>query len=460
MECKGANQSKKMEKFKIFIVDDDPWYGEILEYHLSKNPDYELKRFLSAGECMGAIGERPDLVTVDYSLVDSNGGALLEKIKQYDDGIAVIIVSGQKDISTAIGLLKAGASDYFVKDDNTKDLLWNAVLRIRENSSLKKEVEKLKDELGRKFDLGKMIKGNSPAITKVFTLIEKAAKTNINVSITGETGTGKEVVAKAIHHNSDRKKKPFVAINMAAIPKELIESELFGYEKGAFTGANSRKSGRFEEADKGTLFLDEIAEMDLGLQAKLLRVLQERELTRVGGSEIVPLDVRVIIASHKNLGVEVSKGNFREDLYYRVAGMPIALPPLRERGNDLLILAKYFLEEFCKQNGMKQVSFSEGAREKLQSYNYPGNIRELKSIVELSAVMCNDNEILPGDISFHAISTNKQLLSEEKTLKQYDNEIISFFLRKYENNVITVAKKLDIGKTTIYRLIKDKEISL
>uniref|UniRef100_UPI0025DAEB89 sigma-54-dependent transcriptional regulator n=1 Tax=Algoriphagus sp. TaxID=1872435 RepID=UPI0025DAEB89 len=247
-----------MSQFKIFIVEDDPWYGQILEYHLSLNPDYNVTLFSTAKSCLSKLHEKPDLITVDFSLPDLSGDKLFQKIKEYNPTIPVVVISSQEDISVAVGLLKAGVSDYLVKDDATKDLLWNSVIKIRENQSLKKEVEILKEELGQKFSFEKTILGNSPVLKKVFSLIEKAIKTNINVSITGETGTGKEVVAKAIHYNSDRKKKSFVAVNMAAIPKDLIESELFGHEKGAFTGAVSRKTGKFEEANGGTIFLDEI----------------------------------------------------------------------------------------------------------------------------------------------------------------------------------------------------------
>jgi len=447
-----------MQKFKIFIVDDDPWYGEILEYYLAMNPDYELARFTNAKDCLASLSKKPDLITLDYSLPDGTGTEVLKKIKQVNANIPVIIISAQEDITTAIELLKAGVSDYFVKDDNTKDLLWNAVIRIREHQSLKEEVEHLREELGHKYDFTNLIKGNSPAIQKIFALIEKASRTNINVSVTGETGTGKEVVAKAIHFNSERKKKPLVAVNMAAIPRELIESELFGHEKGAFTGALARKIGKFEEANKGTLFLDEIAELDLSLQSKLLRVIQERELVRVGGNEKVSLDVRIIIATHKNLAEEVKKGAFREDLYYRVIGMPFELPPLRDRGNDILILAKHFLDDFCKQNKMPPVSISMQAKDKLMSYNFPGNVRELKAIIDLAAVMCNNNEIKPDDITFNSVSVNNQFLADEKTLKAYTVDIIRSFLKKYDNNVLKVAEKLDVGKSTIYKMIQEKEI--
>ncbi|MBL7746078.1 MAG: sigma-54-dependent Fis family transcriptional regulator, partial [Chitinophagaceae bacterium] len=280
-----------MENYSIFIVEDDPWYGEILEYHLSLNPDYRVTRFVSGKDCLSNLHKKPSLVTIDYSLPDTTGAELFKEIRAVNPDIPVIVISGQEDVGIAVELLKIGVTDYLVKDDNTKDLLWNAVMRIRENQNLKKEVEHLREELGQKYGFEKLIKGASPGIQKVFSLIEKAAATTINVSVSGETGTGKELVAKSIHYNSERKRHPFVAVNMAAIPHELLESELFGHEKGAFTGAMARRTGRFEEANKGTLFLDEIGDMDMSLQSKLLRVLQERELTRVGGSEKIKLDV-------------------------------------------------------------------------------------------------------------------------------------------------------------------------
>lgn len=449
-----------MSNYCIFIVEDDPWYGEILAYHLSLNPDYTTSLFTSGKDCLANLYKKPDLISIDFSLPDINGIELYKKIKAAYADIPVIVISAQEDVSTAVELLKMGVTDYLVKDESTKDLLWNAVKRIRENQSLKKEVESLREELGQKYDFEKIIKGTSPAINNVFRLMEKAAKTNINVSVTGETGTGKELVAKSIHYNSERKKRPFVAVNMAAIPSELIESELFGHEKGAFTGAITRKAGKFEEANKGTIFLDEIAEMDLSLQSKLLRVLQERELVRIGGNEIVKLDVRIIVATHRNLGEEVKKGNFREDLYYRIMGLPIELPPLRERGGDILLLAKFFLDEFCKDNKLAQQNITAAAKEKLLKYNFPGNIRELKAMMDLAAVMSNGTEVDAGDITFAAAKGNEFFLAEEKTLKEYTNHIIQHFLKKYSNNVLLVADKLDIGKSTIYKMLQLKEIAV
>ena len=447
-----------MEAYSIFIVEDDPWYGEILEYHLSLNPDYTITRFATGKECLDNLHRKPDLITIDFSLPDMTGDKLFEKIRAVNDQLPVIVISGQEEITVAVDLLKKGIRDYIVKDDNTKDLLWNAVIKIRETGTLKKEVEKLKEELGQKFSFEKTIVGQSPSLKKIFTLMEKATKTNINVSVTGETGTGKEVVAKAIHYNSERKKKSFVAVNMAAIPKELIESELFGHEKGAFTGAVARKAGKFEEANGGTIFLDEIAELDLSLQSKLLRVLQEREVIRVGGNEKVKLDVRLIVATHKDLSEEVRQGNFREDLYYRVFGLPIELPPLRERGNDILILAKFFVDAFTRENQLDSLVLTEEAREKLMRYSYPGNVRELKAMVELAAVMSNGKEITASDINYTSTKGGENFMVEEKSLRQYTCDIITYFLKKYDNDVLKVAERLDIGKSTIYKMIQQKEV--
>ncbi len=447
-----------MAGFRIYIVEDDPWYGEILDYHLSLNPDNSVIRFTSGEQCLKALSVCPDLITVDYGLPDMNGQQLFRKIRaQYPD-LPVVIISAQEDVATAVSLLKEGAYDYLLKDENTKDLLWKTVNRARETRQLHEKIDHLERELGKKYTFSNSIRGDSPALKKVFALLEKAVKTNINITITGETGTGKELIAKAIHYNSDRKKKPFVAVNMAAIPKELLESELFGHEKGAFTGAAGRKLGRFEEADKGTLFLDEIAELDLAMQTKILRVLQERELIRVGGNEHVQLDVRLIVATHKNLAEEVKAGRFREDLYYRIIGLPVNLPPLRERGNDSLILARWFLDEFCKANSLPVLKISQEAASKISDYSFPGNIRELKAVIELAAVLAEPPEIKAEDISFTASGRRDLLTGEEKTLKQYTVAIIESYLRRYSNNILKVAEKLDIGKSTIYKMIKDGDV--
>lgn len=449
-----------MLDFKIFIVEDDKWYGGLLHHYLSQNPDYEVTLIESGKECLAQLNRKPDLVTIDFGLPDMNGEELFKKIRQAQPNLPVIIISAQEKITTAVDLLKMGVEDYLVKDDNTQQLLWNAVIRLREKQSLKNEISELRAELKTKYDYSRSIIGNSPALQAVFKLIDKAAGSLINVSISGETGTGKELVAKAIHYNSNRSNQPFIAVNMAAIPKDLVESELFGYEKGAFTGAQNRKSGRFEEANGGTLFLDEIGEMDPNIQSKLLRVLQEKELTRLGGISKIKLDFRLVVATHKNMAEEVKKGNFREDLYYRIVGLPLLLPPLRERKEDILLLTQHFLTGYAKENGIPEIKLSPASREKLLSYAYPGNIRELKSVVELAAVMSENNMIEPDDITFLSGNTNdvNAVLNTELTLREYTRLIIRNYLKRYDDNVLLVAEKLDIGKSTIYKMLQTGEI--
>ncbi len=444
-----------MEGFKIFIAEDDKFYGQILSHHLKLNPDYEVKIFDSGKKLMAALYQKPDVITLDYSLPDYNGSQLLEILKKESPDTEIIIISGQDNISTAVGLLKHGAYDYLVKDDDTKSRLWKIIIHIRENRELKKELNYLRKEVKKKYNFEKSIKGNSPGIKKIFGLIEKAIKTNITVSIKGETGTGKEVVAKAIHYHSDRSKLPFVAINVSAIPNELIESELFGHERGAFTGAQSRRKGKFEESGKGTIFLDEIAEMNLNMQSKLLRVLQEREVVRIGGNETVKLHCRIIVATHKNLADEVKAGTFREDLYYRLLGLPIEVPSLRERKEDVLVLAKHFITEFCKESNIKVKSLSEKSNAKLLAYSYPGNIRELRAVLELAVVLADEEVIGHENINFSSSNPLTELALEEKSLKEYNEVIIHHFLNKYNNNVTEAAKALKIGKSTVYRMLKE-----
>jgi DNA-binding NtrC family response regulator len=443
-----------MDVLKIFVVEDDPFYGQILKHHLSLNPDYDVHLFESGSALMKNLYLQPDIVSIDFGLPDITGDKLLKQILLHNASLPVIVISGQEEISIAVNLLKLGARDYIIKDDNTKENLWKSILHIRENLHLKREVETLKEELGKKYSFENTIIGTSEAIKSTFKLLQKAIDTTINVSITGETGTGKEVYAKAIHYNGLRKKKPFIAVNMGAIPSDLAESELFGHEKGAFTGATGLKKGKFEEAHGGTLFLDEIGELDLNLQTKLLRVIQEREIVRVGGSQPIKVDIRLITATHKNMAEEVKKGNFREDLFFRIVGLPIDLPPLRKRDNDVILLAKFFVEEFAKNNKSKVLKISNQAQTKLRKYPWPGNVRELKAIIDLACVMTDGNEIKPDDISFYELGDTKVYSEVEKTLKEYESEIISHFLNKYDQNVLLVAEKLDIGKSKIYNLLK------
>ncbi|NJB82454.1 sigma-54-dependent transcriptional regulator [Wenyingzhuangia aestuarii] len=449
-----------MNNFNISIVEDDKWYAELLKYNLELNPDNVVRCFDSGLSFLKNQKKAPDLICLDYNIPDIEGLELFKKAKEKFKTSEIIIISGQNDVSTAISLLKNGAYDYLVKDSDTNERLWNAIIKIREKENLQTEIKQLRKEVKSKYNFTNLI-GESTEIKKISALIEKAGKTNITVSITGETGTGKEVVAKSIHYNSKNKNKPFVAVNVAAIPSELIESELFGHEKGAFTGASNKRIGKFEEANGGTIFLDEIGEMDLNVQTKLLRVLQEKEIVRVGGNSKIPLNSRVIIATHKNLLEEVSNGNFRQDLYYRLLGIPIKIPALRKRDGDIVLLANYFLNNFCAENGMPTKTLSNNAVAKLNAYPFPGNVRELKALMELAVVMSEGNVIQEEDISLRVNGDSlSNLMTQELSLKEYIAKIVQNVLDNNDKNVIKSAKILQIGKSTIYRMMQNKEITI
>ena len=442
---------------KIFVVEDNEWYNKLLVYTLSLIPDYQVKSFFNARDFLNSLHESPDIVTLDYRLPDISGLEVLKRIRQENSEIQVILISEQEDIDLVVTLLKEGAYDYITKSPDIKDRLLNTIQNLRKDIVLKNEISSLRKEIQKKYSFRQSLLGESPAIKSVFELIDKALDTNITVIITGETGTGKELVAKAIHYNSKRKDKSFVAVNVPAIPSELIESELFGHEKGAFTGASFRRIGRFEEADGGTLFLDEIGEMEQNLQSKLLRVLQEKEIVRIGSNKPVKTDCRIIAATNKNLKEEVKKGKFREDLYYRLLGLPIELPPLRERANDILILARHFIGSYCKENDLPLKKLSAEAQKKLLSYSFPGNVRELKSLVELAATLSVREELEAGDFVLDMDESLSVVTGDDLTLREYELRIIRATLRKFNNDIGATAKKLDIGVSTIYRILKEEK---
>ena len=443
----------KKKHFSIFAVEDNEWYNRLLVHTLSLNPDYHVESFFTGKDLLDKLHEKPDVITLDYRLPDTKGSELLKKIKDFDERIEVVIISEQGDIETAVDLLKQGAFDYIVKSNDIKERLLNTINIIRKKSGMQERIDDLEKEVQKKYDFSNLIVGKSPAMERVMGMVEKAINSNITVSISGETGTGKEVVAKAIHFNSVRKKKPFVPVNMSAIPSELFESELFGHEKGAFTGAVTRRIGKFEEAQGGTLFLDEIGETDLNFQPKLLRALQEKEITRIGGNQQIKVDCRIIVATNRKLMEEVKEGRFRKDLFYRLQGIPIELPPLRERDKDVLILARYFMENFARENKEVLKNLSEAARKKLLSYDWPGNVRELKSVIELAIVMSQGDTVEADDITFIAFDMMHELLPEEMTLREYDIRIVKYYMKKYDNKTKIVADKLGIGQTTIYRML-------
>jgi len=447
------------KEFQVFVVEDNDWYNQLLVHTLSLNPDYQVHSFMNGIDCLENLDREPDVITLDYRLPDMTGIDVLRRIKNVDPDIQVIMISEQADINVVVELLKEGAYDYIIKTNDIRERLLNTVQNIRNNLGLKKEISELKKEVQKKYSFSHLVIGESKAIKKVQELVSRATSTNITVSIFGETGTGKELVAKAIHYNSASRSGPFVAFNVSAIPAELVESELFGHEKGAFTGASYQRKGKFEEASNGTLFLDEIGEMDKAFQVKMLRALQEKEITRVGSNKNISINCRIIVATNKNLAQEVRNGNFRKDLFYRLLGLSIELPPLRERGNDVLILATHFARSFSEENRLTAKKLAPDTMQKLRQYPFPGNIRELKSVMELAVTLSDGDQIEPGDIVFgeEEIIDISQL--EDLTLREYERRIVATYLDKYNNDVKLVAKKLDIGAATIYRMLKEQKMT-
>ncbi|MCI4667037.1 MAG: sigma-54 dependent transcriptional regulator [Bacteroidia bacterium] len=388
---------------RVFVIEDDLIFGKIIQRKLEQADDsLDVRVFKSGEDFFNNIHLNPEIVSIDYNLPDMNGLEILKKIRQYDEDISTVILSGQEKVEVVVEAYTNGASQYIIKNENALVELSNVVKHLSSHVNLKKEVEELRQTVADRAKYSNVV-GESAGIMKVLRLIQKVEKSNILVLVTGESGTGKEVIANTIHYNSPRKKKPFVAVNVAAIPADLIESELFGHEKGAFTGATGRRIGKFEEANGGTIFLDEIGEMDINLQTKLLRVLQESAITRLGSNREIKLDVRVLAATNKNLNERVRAGLFREDLYYRLQGFLIHLPPLGARGNDIVILAKHFLNNFIKSNKMAEKHFTKDALQELLNHSWPGNVRELKAMVERAVLISDTNEITSDDLIFSDI---------------------------------------------------------
>lgn len=438
----------------VFIVEDNEWFQRLIKHTVELNPDFQTQLFGSGKELLTALTHQPCVITLDYKLPDMEGSELLPKILSISPHSQVIIISEQEDIEIAVDLMKSGAYDYISKGGDLKNRLLNTIKGAMDKIALLSKIEHLEQAVTEKFAFENTIIGQSSAIKSLFPILQKSLNNQITVSVHGETGTGKEVIAKAIHYNSIYKNEPFIAINVAAIPAELFESELFGHEKGSFTGAFSTRIGKFEEAGKGTLFLDEIAELNPVFQAKMLRVLQERQFSRVGGNELIPFEARIIVATHKNLLDEVKQDRFREDLYYRLYGLQINLPPLRERGKDILLLADFFIKQFCASNSMPSKTISNDAQIKLLGYAWPGNVRELKSVVDLAVVLSNTDQITGEDIQL----TNRTVIdidASQLTLREYNIRLVKAYLEKYNNNTKTVADLLDIGQTTIYRMLKE-----
>jgi len=402
-----------------------------------------------------------EVAFLDVWLPDIDGLDVLERIRAAHPEVAVIMISGHGSIDIAVKSTRMGAFDFLEKPPSMERVLTslnNALERTRlrrENIMLRREVL-LEDE---------MI-GNSPQILEIRKIIETAASTNARVFITGEGGTGKELVARAIFRNSKRSDKPFVKVNCAAIPEELIESELFGHEKGAFTGALARRLGKFELAHGGTLFLDEVCDMSAGAQAKVLRVLQEQQFERVGGNETVSVDVRIIAATNIDVVKATESGKFREDLYYRLNVIPIHVPPLSERREDIPLLVEYFLEKFRKEHGLATKEISERGMEFLAQQPWPGNIRELKNVIERISIMVQRETIDAPDIKRHMGSASMRGTVQadgsplKKAREQFEREYIIKILESCDGNVTMAAKELGIERTNLHRKIKQYGIEV
>jgi DNA-binding NtrC family response regulator len=455
-----SNKSDSMEKMRVYVVEDDPWYGEILKHHLDQNPLLEVSLFTNARDCIQEVDRKPDVVCVDYGLPDMDGDMLLEQLLLRIPDLPVIIISGQEDISVAVNLLKQGARDYFPKDDHTRELVLRSILNIHETLSLKKQVIELTNKLQLSYDIEKAIPGKSFAVRKLTELIEKAADTHNHLILLGESGVGKGEVARTIHYNSDRRMMPIVEVNASVFNHEQLERELFGYEKGAFPGAYHPKAGKFEEVAGGTLFIDHLHLVDHAMQGKLVQVIQSGVFMRIGGDQPIPVEFRLMGAMPVDIVEEVQDGRFREDLYFVMHGMSIEVPPLRQRGKDVLLYAKQYVREYSTTNKKRKIFISREAEDKLMSYHYPGNLRELKSTINTACVMCGDNVIKPEHIVFHEISKYTQFSNREKTLREFTAEIITDYLKKYDQDVMLVAKKLDIGKSTIYNMMKSGAIDM
>lgn len=442
---------------QILIVDDEPAILTTLSGVL-KDEGYQVETAGNGQEAMRSLARSisPALVLLDIWMPGQDGLEILRKLKEQHPLLTVVIMSGHGSIETAVRAIKLGAYDYIEKPISLEKVVLIVRHAIREQL-LETENRTLRAQLERKY----RIVGESTAIQRLREQIRKAGPSNSRVLICGENGTGKELVARAIHLQSGRREAPFVEINCAAIPETLIESELFGHERGAFTGANSLKRGRFEIADGGTLFLDEIADMSLPTQAKVLRALQEQVFNRVGGNEQIRVDVRVIAASNKNLSEQIKGGSFREDLFYRLNVIPLQVPPLRERREDIPLLVNHFMEELSGEQGIRPKEVSPEALTALQRYGWPGNVRELRNIVERLMIMCPAYKILAGDIPSFVEGHSKEasvlfdpIGSLREVRNRFEREYILERLQANQYNVQKTAEELQIERTYLYRKMK------
>ncbi|MDT8322747.1 MAG: sigma-54 dependent transcriptional regulator [Bacteroidota bacterium] len=456
-----------MQKPLIYIVDDDHSLRRLLEFTM-QSWGYATEVFSSGEALIKNLDENPNVVLLDHMMPGLSGLDALKAVKEKKPELPVIMLSAQGKIDVAVEIMRAGAADYFTKPVDLKRLQF-AINNAISLHDLRDRVKQLQDTLETSVRFENIISNSGP-MQNVLKLVDKARNSEINVLIEGESGTGKELIARAIHFNGNRKDRPFVVINCAAIPRELLESELFGHERGSFTGAVERKIGKFEAAHTGTIFLDEIGELDMSLQAKLLRVIQTKQFERVGGLETLSSDARVISATNRDLLSMAEQREFREDLYYRLSTFPIKLPPLRERPSEIPLLAEHFLERFSEREKRPGLELHADTLSLLQRYTWPGNVRELQSIIERAVLLAEESVIRPQDLpqalrfigaqdggamSTRVFSSRDDVLPLEK-IKEL---AVRRALELYDGNITETARALQIGRTTLYDLIKKFDIT-
>ena len=449
-----------MESKKILIIDDEEGMRHMLKLMLERE-GYKAVTAEKGEEGLEILEKEIfDLILCDIRMPGMDGMAFLNEIKNRGIESTIIMMSAYGTVDTALEAMKRGAYDYISKPFKTDEVILT-LKKAEERERLRRENLMLKGELKKEYQFGNLI-AKSEKMLAIFDMIKKVADYNTSILILGESGTGKELIARAIHYNSNRSERPFVAINCGAIPEDLLESEMFGHEKGAFTGAIKTRIGRFEMADGGTILLDEVSDMSPGLQAKLLRVLQEHEFERVGGAHTIKVDIRVIAATARNLSQEVSQGKFREDLFYRLNVIPITLPPLRERKEDIPLLVSHFIRRFNERHGMSIEGMTPRTLKILMDHHWPGNVRELENVIERAMVLAEDTtmkeENLPWELD-HKLTEEIGFFPEDLSLKKmqrkWEEKLIRKALEKTKGNKTKAAKLLEISYPWLLTKIKE-----
>jgi DNA-binding NtrC family response regulator len=449
-------------KTRILVVEDEEKLRRVLELQL-RSADFEVEKTGLAEEALKLV-DRADLVLTDLRLPGMGGLELTSAIRRENARIPIVVMTAFGTVETAVEAMKAGAADFLLKPFSL-DHLMTVIRKALEMRALQDENLKLRQELGHRYEFDNIV-GHSPSMQEIFATVERVAPSRSTVLLAGESGVGKDLIARAIHYHSPRRDRPFVKINCTAIPENLMESELFGYEKGAFTGANTTKPGKFEQADTGTAFLDEIGDVPASIQVKLLRVLQEREFERLGSNKTRHIDVRIVAATNQDLRAALEQGTFREDLYYRLNVVPIDIPPLRERREDIPFLAEHFVAKLGRASGSRVESISEAAIEKLMGYHWPGNVRELENVIERSIVLSPAARLEAADIRLDTSprvprQAADNCLPDGVTLDEYEQAIIREALRRADGNKSQAARLLGLTRNALrYRLSQmgmDKE---